>query len=293
MLYQMIVAAWPLDLAADDADGLAAYRDRLGGWLEKAVREAKRRSEWAAPNEAYEAACRDFLAACLDPSRSAPLARELGAFAARIAPAGAVNALSQTLLRLTVPGVPDLYQGTEFWDFSLVDPDNRRPVDFDARRLAMDAGASPASLMETWRDGRIKQAIIGRALALRARLPALFARGKYQRLEVEGPRADNVLAFARIHEDRAIIAAITRLPSGLLGTAAIADETAPANVSLRIPAALWEGTNVLLPRSLAGRRMRDALGWIDDGSPEDGAGSDRLQVAELFAALPVALLEVG
>jgi (1->4)-alpha-D-glucan 1-alpha-D-glucosylmutase len=292
MLYQMIVAAWPLDLSPDDSDGLAAYRDRLAAWQEKAVREAKRRSEWAAPNEAYENAGREFLAACLDPGRSAPLAREFFTFANRIAPAGAVNALSQTLLRLTVPGIPDLYQGTEFWDFSLVDPDNRRPVDFLSRRAALEAGATPASLADSWRDGRVKQAIIARALALRARLPDLFGHGKYQPLEVEGPRAKHVLAFARIHEERAAVVAITRLPSDLLGTAAIETEAALAGATLCPRTGTWDGTNVLLPRNLAGRWHTNALAMTDGECRGDMAGSERLDVAELFADLPVALLEV-
>ena len=283
MLYQTLVAAWPLDLAADDADGLAAFRDRVGAWLEKAVREAKRHSEWAAPNEAYEGACREFLARCLDPARSAPVAQELAAFAARIAPAGVVNSLAQTLLRLTVPGVPDLYQGTEFWDFSLVDPDNRRPVDWPARVAALDDARAPADLLATWHNGHVKQALIARALALRARTPSLFAEGTYHRLSVEGPAAAHVLAFARIHRDHVAVVAVTRLAAAHLASD-------PGSFVLpKIPAAAWDGTTVGLPRQVHGRDLVDVLDATQRTVGTQGAG--RIDAAALFAALPVALLE--
>ncbi len=280
MLYQMIVAAWPLGLAFDDAEGLAAYRDRLAGWQEKALREAKRHSEWAAPNADYEAACQDFLAQCLDPARSAPLARELGEFAHRIAVAGAVNALGQTLLRLTSPGISDLYQGTEFWDFSLVDPDNRTPVDFDARQAALERAASPGELLESWQDGRVKQAMIARALALRGRAPGLFAVGAYVPIKVEGPGADNVIAFARVHEGRAAIVAVSRLAAGLLK-----DAGRPL-----ISPADWHATAIVLPRNLASRFWSDVL---DNGieAPRIVDAGGRMRVRELLSKLPVALLE--
>ena len=130
---RMIATAWP------------PLRERVAGWQEKALREAKRRTGWAVPDEAYEQACQDFLAAVLDAERPTRVVHEIAAFVGRIAAAGAMNGLSQTLLRMTCPGVPDLYQGTEYWDFSLVDPDNRRPVDFAAREAALAAAESPGS----------------------------------------------------------------------------------------------------------------------------------------------------
>jgi (1->4)-alpha-D-glucan 1-alpha-D-glucosylmutase len=290
MLYQTLVAAWPFGLSADDEHGLAAFRDRVAGWLEKAVREAKRHSEWAAPNDAYEGACRDFLAASLDASRSAPVAREIAAFADRIGPAGAVNSLAQTLLRLTVPGVPDLYQGTELWDFSLVDPDNRRPVDFPAHVAALTEGASPAELLTSWRDGRIKQALIARTLALRARRPGLFATGEYHKLTVEGPMASHILAFARTTADAAAVVVVPLLAARLIA-AENPDETLP------LPAApTWSGdgagTWIILPRSLHGRGCSDALGGAVQGV-ERGVNVGQLAAADIFATLPVALLEVS
>ncbi len=275
MLYQTLVAAWPLDLAPDDAPGLDAFRTRVGAWLEKALREAKRHSGWAAPNPEYEGAAQGFLAACLDPAR--PLPAELAAFAARLAPHGAINSLSQTLLRLTSPGIPDLYQGAEFWDFSLVDPDNRRPVDFAARATALDAAPDPVALLAAWRDGRVKQAVIHRALALRARKPGLFAAGAYTPLRVEGPRAEHILAFSRSYEDHAAIVAVTRCPTAL---PLEGDNPLVAREA-------WNGTVIVPPRIVIGRR---ALGVLDCFWQGDIPG--RIGAAELLGRLPVALLEV-
>ena len=137
MLYQTLLGAWPLDLRADDPKGLAGFRDRVAGWQQKALREAKLRSSWVLPDEAYEAVCSRFLSAALDPARSKAFLADVIEFADFIAPAGAMNGLVQAFLRCTVPGVPDLYQGAEFWDLSLVDPDNRRAVDFAARQDAL------------------------------------------------------------------------------------------------------------------------------------------------------------
>jgi (1->4)-alpha-D-glucan 1-alpha-D-glucosylmutase len=281
MLYQTLVAAWPLHLSPEDRDGVAAFRDRVAGWLEKAVREAKRHSDWAAPNAAYEAACQGFLAQCLEGERSAPVAREIADFAARIAPAGAVNGLAQTLLRLTMPGVPDLYQGTEFWDFSLVDPDNRRPVDWSARQQALDQGAAPTSLARHWRDGRVKQALIARVLALRARMPAVFSDGLYLPLRIEGPAAAHAFAFARQHEGRTIIVAVARMVASMPRDE---DGEAPG---LPPPAAAWGETALLLPRKSNAHRFADAL----DDQTLILATAGRLPLVEVFAALPVAVLE--
>ncbi len=276
MLYQTLVAAWPLALSADDQAGVAAFGERVAGWQEKSLREAKRRSEWAAPNIEYEGACRVFLDQILDPERAARVAHEVAAFAHRIAPAGALNGLAQTLLRLTSPGVPDLYQGTEFWDFSLVDPDNRRPVDYAAREQALSAAASPAQLLPSWRDGRVKQAIIARALDYRRRASGLFADGAYVKLRVEGKLAEHVVAFARVHEGRANVAVATRLAAKLLGS------DAPPLIARDA----WDVTAISLPRNLSNRAMTDVL-----GGPGYTGTSGRLILTEILAHLPVALLE--
>jgi malto-oligosyltrehalose synthase len=192
MLHQMIVGAWPLDLMANDAEGLAAFSDRLVDWQRKALREAKLRSSWTVPDETYEAVCEAYLRTLLTGDDDRFL-RDCADFARTIAPAGVANSLVQTGLRLTLPGVPDLFQGTEFWDFSLVDPDNRRPADYNARRTALDAQRPPPS----WRDGAYKQTLIARLLGDRRARPDLFT-APLRRIEPTGARASQALAFERI-----------------------------------------------------------------------------------------------
>ena len=279
MLYESLVGAWPLGLSADDREGVAALEERLAAWQEKALREGKRHSGWAEPNAEYEAACREFLHQVMDPDRVSRVVQDIAEFVERIAAPGAVNGLSQALLRITSPGVPDLYQGTEYWDFSLVDPDNRRPVDFAARQASLSAGASPAELLPAWQDGRVKQALVARALRFRAGSGGLFTEGSYVPLRVEGERADHVLAFARVHEGRASMTAVTRLPGQLPGIG-----------PLPLPdPAVWHGTYLVTPRNFLGRRTIDVL------ASEKVPGKDmtgRLPLSEIFATFPVALLEV-
>ncbi|MGF7148073.1 (1-_4)-alpha-D-glucan 1-alpha-D-glucosylmutase [Sphingomonas zeicaulis] len=187
-ILQTIVGAWPLD-----GGQLGDFGPRVSAWSMKALREAKLRSSWTAPDEPYEAACASFITGLLaDPALSADLA----GFVERIAPAGALNGIVQAVLRCTVPGVPDCYQGTDLWDFSLVDPDNRRPVDYDTRQLVASFADMPAHLAD-WRSGRAKQAVIAHLLNLRRSNPALFTTGALEPVSVTGERADHVLAFAR------------------------------------------------------------------------------------------------
>jgi (1->4)-alpha-D-glucan 1-alpha-D-glucosylmutase len=207
MLLQTIVGAWPLDLALEDAVGRAAFAKRLEGWQQKALREAKLVSDWSDPNEPYETAARDLLHRLLVEDRAESLRADIFAFVQEIAPPGITNGLAQTLLRLTVPGVPDLFQGTELWDLSLVDPDNRRPVDFALREKLLGTA--------TWRNGAIKQALILQALSLRKAMPDLFAKGSYEPLTAKGPLADHVVAFVRRHEGNAFLVAVPRLPTRL------------------------------------------------------------------------------
>ncbi|WP_127090754.1 malto-oligosyltrehalose synthase [Aquabacter cavernae] len=273
MLYQTLIGHWPHALEAEDEAGIADYFGRVAGWQEKALREAKRRTNWVFPDATYEDACRAFLDAVGGPQGAALRAR-LCAFARRLAPAGAVNSLAQTVLKLTVPGVPDLYQGTEFWDLSLVDPDNRRPVDFAARAHALGEGADPVSLLPHWRDGRVKQAILARLLAARAAEPALFAQGSYEPLEVEGPAAERVVAFLRRHGGTTLLVVAARLSAAALGP--------DAGLPLAPPAA-FAGTTLRLPENLP--PFTDLL----TGAPLPGEASSG-DVPTLLRALPVAVL---
>ncbi|MEB0076166.1 malto-oligosyltrehalose synthase [Pseudomonas sp. CCI3.2] len=244
MLYQALLGSWPLNMDGETA--FEAFAERVVKWQEKALREAKLLSSWSAPNEPYERACRDFLNNLLLAPEGVALRQSLGATANRIAAAGALNSLTQTLLRITAPGVPDLYQGTEFWDFSLVDPDNRRPVDYPARVAALAELLSPEALIEQWQDGRIKQALIHRVLSLRSEHAQLFRRGRYIPLNVLGTYADHVLAFARESDGQHAVVVVPRLITELLGTA----QTPLIN------AGSWGDTRVVLPFAQARHRWK-------------------------------------
>ncbi len=284
MLYETLLGAWPLDLAPDDEAGLSAFRERVAAWQQKALREAKRHSGWAAPDEAYEQAAQDFLAAVLDPARPAHVVQEIHSFVQRIASHGALNGLSQMVLRLTSPGIPDLYQGTDFWDFSMVDPDNRRPVDYQARHASLDRAHLPDSLMKDWRDGRVKQAILHSLLELRARRSALFASGAYQKLRVEGPASEHVIAYSRQLDEQIVITIASRLSAG----AVLPDGPC-------LPATFWKGTFMYVPRSLQGRQLSDVLKADPHGPPSSApvisTSAGRLRLEAIMDTLPVAVLE--
>jgi (1->4)-alpha-D-glucan 1-alpha-D-glucosylmutase len=214
MLFQTIVGAWPFRLGPADQDGLRGFSDRIIAWQQKALREAKLRSDWMAPNEAYERAARDYIGWFF--SGQSDLLNEIAAFVQRIAPAGAAKGLAQVLVKLTAPGIADIYQGTEYWDFSLVDPDNRSPVDFVARWKSLGS-AHCDELLANWDDGRLKQFLIARLLAVRREIPQLFAEGKYLPLETSGHLAGHFLGFARVLPKCAAITVFCRLPAKLLG----------------------------------------------------------------------------
>jgi malto-oligosyltrehalose synthase len=273
ILLQTIVGAWPLALGVDDAEGLAEFASRVADWQLKALREAKLATDWVSPDEAYEAAAHGFVTG-LFAGEPPGLLADIASFAQRIAPAGAVNGLTQTLLKLTTPGVPDTYQGAEFWDFSLVDPDNRRPVDFDVRREALSRQAPMAELAGDWRSARIKQAVIRSALALRHRRPELFARGDYAPLTVEGPQADHLIAFSRRLGDAFAVVIVCRLPSRLVEAEGIV-----------VPSDAWNGTCVRLPPQMVNASVRDAL--TDE---ECAFAVPEVPVATILNWLPAALL---
>ncbi|WP_214346475.1 malto-oligosyltrehalose synthase [Pseudomonas congelans] len=264
MLYQALLGSWPLSLEGEEAH--QEYAKRMIQWQEKALREAKLQSSWSAPNQPYETACREFLERLLLAPEALALRQSLSATANRIATAGALNSLAQTLLRLSVPGVPDLYQGTEFWDFSLVDPDNRRPVDYAARKQALAEETSVADLLTDWKDGRIKQALIAKVLNLRAEHPGLFSEGSYQPLEIKGSHAEQVMAFARETQGVRAIIVVPRTCSELLGTA----QTPLIN------AANWGDTRIMLP-------------FADSGSDWKGLFSDVVVTSDREVPLSAAL----
>ncbi|CAH0442198.1 malto-oligosyltrehalose synthase [Ralstonia pseudosolanacearum] len=278
MLYQTLVGAWPPGLDWRDANGVRAFAERIAQWQHKALREAKLRTDWLAPDLDYEQACHDFVFTLLTGEAASAFLPSLAACVRTIAPAGAVNGLAQLLLRVTVPGIPDLYQGTDLWDTSLVDPDNRRPVDFAVRHRSLRAlQANPqhslAPLLAHWTDGRIKQAVLARALGVRAAMPEVFAAGRYLPLALSGSGGAHALAFAREHAGRWVVAIVPLHAAALLGHAAV-----PA-----FPAGAWRDTTVCLPAPLASMPLHSVF----DGQTLCGA---RLALGQALGALPVALL---
>ncbi len=277
LFYQLLVGTWPVDLLDEVSEGapLDDYVARLKATMVKSMREAKVRSTWAAPDEDYEGAMLSFIEDALDPSGSTAFFDSILPFVQQIARLGAHNSLVQTVLKLTSPGVPDIYQGSELWDLSMVDPDNRRPVDYGERErllaevgeaLAGDRAGAIATFMRGWRDGRLKLAAIAALLGYRRSHGALFASGSYEAVTAEGPEADQVCAFLREHEDQPMLTAVLRFPARLEANA-LSDET-------------------LLPLPEALR----TTGWTDLLSGATHAEGASLKAAALFAVAPVAVL---
>ena len=210
-LYQTLIGAWPSDLDWRDGQRLKNFVERIINWQLKSLHEAKLHSSWGNPDAAYELASAQFVRRLFDPVRSSEFLRSFTVFMGRIAPAAALNGLVQSTLRCTSPGVPDLYQGTEFWDFSLVDPDNRRPVDFATRAAALGRECAMAELMQNWRSGEIKLHLIANLLALRSRHVECFRHGDYVPLKAEGPRHENIICFLRRHGSTSILVLVPRL----------------------------------------------------------------------------------
>jgi (1->4)-alpha-D-glucan 1-alpha-D-glucosylmutase len=245
----------------------------------KALREAKVRTSWLQPDEDYERTVRSFVRRILAPSNRRFHA-DLGRLLQTVGPAGAVNALVMTVLKCTVPGVPDVYQGTELWSHALVDPDNRRPVDFDRRaRLvfgldrAADDEAQAARLLASWPDGRLKLMVTRRVLQLRRGRPELFDHGAYVPLDVRGRFGRHVVAFARHRRSEWTVVVVPRLPLGVAGPG-----------RMPIGPDVWQGTSVILPDD-APRRLIDVL----TGSEVSRRGG-RLVVGHLLSTLPCSVL---
>jgi (1->4)-alpha-D-glucan 1-alpha-D-glucosylmutase len=279
MLYQTLVGCWPLTLDPSDEAGVHELADRVWQWQLKALREGKLRTSWFAPDEAYENACKDFLFDIVAPQRRNGFLQELSEFVKRIGPLGVIDSLQQTVLRLTSPGVPDLYQGTDLWDFSLVDPDNRRPVDYALRRewlAEVEEKGPPSEQLANWRDGRVKLAIVRRALALRKHCESLFAQGEYIPLKVEGEHAENVIAYARHAGSAFAIVIATRLAAPLLDASRDVPHVEPSR---------WGDTSIVLPEALHSRALFD---WLSPNAPK--ADGERLFMRDALAVMPVALL---
>lgn len=284
LLHQTLVGAWPAEFHGEGPiapDALDDFRDRLVAYMTKAVREAKVHSSWIDPDEAYEAALATFIGRLLDGRRRNLFLDDFRAFHRRVAEAGAVNSLGQAVLKLTAPGVPDFYQGSELWDFSLVDPDNRRPVDFDLRRRLLDELSGTAidedvaNLLRAWPDGRIKLFIIWRLLSIRRQHPGLFAEGGYEALATAGDKADHGVAFIRRGAGATLLVAVPRL------VARLTDAGRP----FPLGAAAWGDTALVLPDDLVSRTWSQLF----TGARLSAGGDGRLMLADLLSILPVAV----
>jgi (1->4)-alpha-D-glucan 1-alpha-D-glucosylmutase len=199
MLYQTLIGAWPF--APIDQ----RFTERIQAYALKAAREGKRSTSWTDPQESYEKQLLDFVGNVLDPARSAKFIESISGFARRTALLGALNSLSQLTLKLTLPGVPDFYQGSELWDLALVDPDNRRPVDFDRRRALVNETHDWQNLIAQWTDGRIKMELTRRLLGVRRDFASLFWHGDYAALDFDGADAAHVIGFARTYKRQRVI----------------------------------------------------------------------------------------
>jgi (1->4)-alpha-D-glucan 1-alpha-D-glucosylmutase len=272
LFYQTLLGTWPMDLAGQ-AEKTAGpeYINRLQAYMAKALKEAKMNTSWIQPNEQWDSAMNDFAAKVLDPSSKNKFLPSFLPVAGEIARLGAINSLAQVVLKLTAPGVPDIYQGNEIWDFSLVDPDNRRPVDYPRRREMLDSlsGVPPEELLQNWPDGRIKLFLTQRLLLFRREHAALFQQGNYLPLKVSGSFAECCVAFMREHEAGWIAVVVPRL-SSRVGFPPIGEK--------------WKDTMVALPEALARAGARE-LFTARDLDANDGV----LKLSEAMASLPFAV----
>ncbi|HEY7066177.1 MAG TPA: malto-oligosyltrehalose synthase [Chloroflexota bacterium] len=306
LLYQTLLGAWPLD-DAERQD----FRERLRAYLVKASREAKERTSWLHPDKEYEAALTEFADAILAPARPSPFLSDFGEMQQLVVFYGALNSLTQTLLKLTAPGVPDFYQGTELWDFSLVDPDNRRPVDFERRAALLaaleaaahgDQSALLGDLLANWTDGRLKLYLTSQALHARRAHADLFAAGDYQPLHVTGAHREHVCAFARRQREAWAIVVAPRLGARLasvLGSEVAGGQAPGAGAADALPPlhwplgeAAWGDTALVLPAG-APRRWHEVLSGGEIHVEAGGPGAKAAPALPLAVALrtfPLALL---
>ena len=291
--YQALAGAWPLDL---DGGVLEVPRDlieRIQEYMLKAAREAKLHTSWLTRNEPYEEALRGFVERALSGAGGARFLPLFLPLQQRLAAAGMVNSLSQAVMKLGSPGIPDFYQGTELWDLSLVDPDNRRPVDFGRREsflnevdgiLALEGPErfqALKSLLQSWRDGRIKLLITAVGLRLRRSDPELFLQGAYTPLGVETSVAGKGVAFARSLGDRTLVFAAPRLCARLISP----DAPAPLGGDS------WRTSRVHLPRELAGRTFRHEITGTEL-HPVSTSEESWLFLGQIFEHVPVGILRV-
>ena len=288
LLYQTLLGTWPLQ--TPDEEGLNAFRERIEAYMQKAIREAKVHTSWINPNSEYEEAVRHFIRAILDTPERNAFVVDFVLFQKRVGRYGLLNSLSQTLLKLTVPGVPDIYQGNELWSFNLVDPDNRRSVDYDLRQEQLQALVSACQsgddltgllqdLLSRIEDGRAKLYITWRALTIRRQQPRVFSEGEYLNLKTQGPRAEHICAFVRRFADKEVLVATPRWFANLAGES----EHMPFGNKI------WGNTWIAVPEGAQTGNYRNILSdeTVQVHERKNGAW---LNAADVFKCFPAALL---
>jgi (1->4)-alpha-D-glucan 1-alpha-D-glucosylmutase len=297
LFYQALVGAWPTEPAGSRHESAPTdLVDRLRQYMLKAAKEAKVHTSWINPNEAYDRAVAMFVENTLSGPRAARFLADFLPFQHRVAQLGMINSLAQVVLKIVSPGVPDFFQGTELWDLSLVDPDNRRPVDH-AHRARLLEGLEPllsehaaaaeqaralAEMVEHWYDGRIKLFVMAAGLRLRRRLRDVFQRGDYLPLEIRGECAENVIAFARRHKNQGVIAVVPRFVNRLV------DPDSPISLAReRLTSA-----DLTLPPDWLPSHFRNVFTQETFKVDPHKKGSG-ISVTEFLAIFPVALLEAG
>jgi (1->4)-alpha-D-glucan 1-alpha-D-glucosylmutase len=294
-LYQTLLGAWPReDAVLRDATKREELEKRIQEYMVKAIREAMVHTRWTRPNEVHEAALQNFVSAILSPESAPEFLADLVEFEKSLAYFGMANGLAQTLLKMTCPGVPDFFQGSELWDLRLVDPDNRRPVDFALRMTALaeleretagQAMGKARELVAGWEDGKIKLFVIRKTLGYRQQHASLFAEGDFLPAEMRGPAAENVLAFFRRHESDWALVVVPRW----LARDRTSDKTSNGSEGgVRGGEARWRGTAVVLPKNAPEGWSNVLTGARSKAHIADGQAV--LDVKDLLGDFPVALL---
>jgi (1->4)-alpha-D-glucan 1-alpha-D-glucosylmutase len=288
LLYQTLIGAWPI-YPMDEPD-YEIFRKRIKDYMLKAIREAKINSSWVSPNALYEDALAKFIDAMMIPIHN-PFIKDFEVFQKRVSYFGMFNSLSQTLLKITSPGVPDFYQGTEIWDFSLVDPDNRRPVDFHIRRDMLEALKKKTAtkgldllgfnreLIQKWSDGSIKLYVTFKSLSYRNQNPKLFMEGAYIPLVGDGDRKEHVCAFARQGEGKAVLVIVPRFLTHLIQM----DE-------LPLGKETWGDSWLVIPHEIAAYQFNNIFSGETIGLVERD-GKSMLPLDQIFVNFPVGMLE--
>jgi (1->4)-alpha-D-glucan 1-alpha-D-glucosylmutase len=280
LIYQTLLGAWPLE--ESEVEG---FRERVLAFITKAAREAKQFTSWLRPNEAHERALRNFVAGILDSSGARRFLADFRRFQGRVAFHGAINSLAQLLLKIAAPGNPDIYQGNELWDFSMTDPDNRRPVDFTTRASLLENmqqpaanGAQAASLLNNWAEGRVKLFLSNKALEFRRRHADLFLKGDYVPLYASGRMRQHVCAFMRTYKKESVLVAVPRF------TTAITDPG-----QFPVGSKIWRKSGLDLPAG-APRQWKQIL---TGDRTKCGTGSRMLLLSNIFSQFPAALLSAA